>query len=104
MTAIEKIEIQCPHCQKVTFRLGEDIADKGKFVCPVCESDIFDTHIKPTIEAMRKYNSASAYFRDNAVRSWKGECREIVQGYIQDIEIPGSGHGSRRVPGRAILR
>jgi len=67
MDRISAVEIKCPHCQKVVFRFGGDIISKGKFVCPICENDLFDRHIKPPIDAMLKYNSASTYFRENSV-------------------------------------
>ena len=67
MTKINAVEIKCPHCQKVTFRFGGDIITKNKFVCPICENDLFTCDIKPAIDAMRQYNSASTYFRENSV-------------------------------------
>ena len=68
MQTIKSLEIKCPHCQKITFRFGADISGKDKFVCPICGSDLLAMTIKPAIDALVKYNSASTFFKENRVK------------------------------------
>lgn len=59
---MKQIEIKCPECQKFTFRFSEDLLLKEKFICPVCDHNLFDIYIKPSLEALKKYNSTQIHF------------------------------------------
>ena len=73
MQTINQIEMPCPDCKMVRFKFGEEILSYGHFKCPVCQTDIFGSHVKPAITEMRSRNRANRYLRENKITLFKGD-------------------------------